>query len=125
MILHYQIYSVHMKKRIRESFCIPLIFAHHLSDMDVLVLRLYYASKGVLGPLIYTCMHAGHNAGVLTHEQQIPVNAILAELGTTLTVACLLLLQSQGWTQLVVSSKKGSIQHSQNPSIMSRTNLRC
>ena len=26
-------------------------------------------------------MHAGHNADVVTHEQYIPVNAILAEVG--------------------------------------------
>ena len=48
-------------------------------DTDVLVLLLYYTSKGKITRNVY--MHAGHNSKYTNRERYIPVNNILQKLG--------------------------------------------
>ena len=64
------------------DFCTSFVWvAVYCDDTDVLELLLCYTSKWTLEPLIYTCMHAGHNADGMNHEKYIPVNVILVEVG--------------------------------------------
>ena len=51
-------------------------------DTDVLVILLYFHSKGSLASEVY--MHAGHSGGTVTRERYIPVHAIAAKLSDSI-----------------------------------------
>ena len=51
-------------------------------DTDVLVLLLYYSSRGMLDTTVY--MHAGHTTQYIQRERFIPINTIVETLGCEL-----------------------------------------
>ena len=51
-------------------------------DTDVLVLLLYYSSKGMLANEVY--MHAGHSYKIFTKERYIPIHQISSKLGNSI-----------------------------------------